>query len=240
MSVVTIQEPQVTFDGRGCGPERRRVLLFDGGNPAVASAAPALTGLGLEVVAAEPRSGSIAPPADTLVAVVVAPAAGDNPETDTLVHHLREVCGLPVLLLAARLQDDVILQETTETNRSGGGLVSLEVALEIRALLRRTPARVLRYGLLEIDTGAREVRVDGQPIDLSRREFDLVAFLASSPGRAFTRRELLDGVWHSSNEWQTPSTVTEHVRRLRRKLQTRPDLPSWVVTVRGTGYCFRA
>jgi DNA-binding response OmpR family regulator len=67
-----------------------------------------------------------------------------------------------------------------------------------------------------------------------------VAFLASSPGRAFTRRELLDGVWHSSNEWQTPSTVTEHVRRLRLKLQTRPDLPAWVVTVRGTGYCFRA
>jgi DNA-binding response OmpR family regulator len=98
---------------------------------------------------------------------------------------------------------------------------------------------VLRYGLLEIDTGGREVRVDRQPVELSRREFDLIAFLASSPGHAFTRRELLDGVWHSSGEWQTPSTVTEHVRRVRLKLQTRPDLPRWLITVRGTGYRFQ-
>ena len=94
--------------------------------------------------------------------------------------------------------------------------------------------------MLEVDTGAREVRVDGQPVELSRREFDLIAFLASSPGQAFTRRELLDGVWHSSGEWQTPSTVTEHVRRIRLKLQTRADVPSWLVTVRGTGYRFQA
>ena len=120
-----------------------------------------------------------------------------------------------------------------------GALAPLELVHEIRAILRRAPARVLRFGLLEIDTGGREVRVDEQPIELSRREFDLIAFLASSPGQAFTRRELLDDVWHSSGEWQSPSTVTEHVRRLRLKLHTRPDLPLWLVTVRGTGYRFQ-
>jgi DNA-binding response OmpR family regulator len=240
MSVSTIQEPQVAFNGSGRGPDRRRVLLFDGGNHAVASAAPALAGLGLDVVVAEPRSAPIAPSADTLVAVVVSRAASDDRETSALIDHLRGVCELPVLLLAPRMQDDVLLQETSEPDRKSGGLVPLEIAHEIRAVLRRAPARVLRYGVLEIDTAAREVRVDGQPVELSRREFDLIAFLASSPGRAFTRRELLDGVWHSSGEWQTPSTVTEHVRRIRLKLQTRPDLPSWVVTVRGTGYRFRA
>ena len=115
----------------------------------------------------------------------------------------------------------------------------LELAQQIRAILRRSPSRVLRFGLLEIDTGSREVRVGGQTIELSRREFDLIAYLASSPGHAFTRRELLQAVWHSSGEWQTPSTVTEHVRRIRIKLQTRPDLPNWLVTVRGTGYRFQ-
>ena len=239
MSIISIQEPQVTFSGSGREPERRRVLLFDGGDHGIASAAPALAGLGLEVVAAEPRSAPIAPSADTLLAVVVSSGADDSRETSALVHHLREACGLPVLLLAPVTQDDVLLQAESEAERRSTGLVPLEVAHEIRAVLRRAPARVLRYGLLEIDTGAREVRVGGQPIALSRREFDLIAFLASSPGQAFTRRELLDGVWHSSGEWQTPSTVTEHVRRIRLKLQTRADVPAWLVTVRGTGYRFQ-
>ena len=144
-----------------------------------------------------------------------------------------------MLLLAPRPQDDVVLQDMSFSNGNSPRLVPLDLAHQIRAILRRAPSRVLRYGLLEIDTGGRELRVDSQPVELSRREFDLIAFLASSPGQAFTRRELLDGVWHSSGEWQTPSTVTEHVRRIRLKLQTRPDLPGWLVTVRGTGYRFQ-
>ena len=121
----------------------------------------------------------------------------------------------------------------------GAGLSPAQIAQPIRSILRRSPSRVLHFGLLEIDAGAREVRVDQQAIELSRREFDLIAFLASSPGQAFTRRELLQTVWHSGGEWQTPSTVTEHVRRIRIKLQTRPDVPQWLVTVRGTGYRFQ-
>jgi DNA-binding response OmpR family regulator len=237
MSIISIEEPHPNGSTRA--PERRRVLLFDSGNRAVTSAAPALSGLGLEVVSAQPRSAPIAPSADTLVAVVVSPESGDTRESGTLVRHLRSVCDLPVLVLAPRVQDDVLLQETPGASGARGVLVPLELAHEIRAVLRRAPSRVLRYGLLEVDIGARDVRVGGQPIELSRREFDLIAFLASSPGQAFTRRELLDGVWHSSGEWQTPSTVTEHVRRIRLKLQTRPDLPAWLVTVRGTGYRFQ-
>jgi DNA-binding response OmpR family regulator len=239
MSIIAIQEPQVA-NGSGRLPERRRVLLFAGKDHAVTTAAPALTGFGLDVDVAEPRATPIAPAADTLVAVVVPPAAGDAREASALVHHLRAVCDLPVLLLALRVEDDVLLQEMPATGAGRGGLVPLELAHQIRAVLRRAPSRVLRYGLLQIDTGAREVRVDNQPIELSRREFDLIAFLASSPGRAFTRRELLDGVWQSSGESQTASTVTEHVRRIRLKLQTRPDVPPWLVTVRGTGYRFQA
>ena len=83
------------------------------------------------------------------------------------------------------------------------------------------------------------MRVGEPAVELSPREFDLMAFLTSSPGQAFSRPELLQAVWHSSGEWQTLSTVTEHIRRIRIKLQTRPDVPQWLVTVRGTGYRFQ-
>jgi DNA-binding response OmpR family regulator len=226
-------------------PGRRRVLLFDGNDQAVATAAPALAGLGIDLVqlsSIDDESASLVASSvpDALAVVVAPPRAREDAATTALVRTLREVNALPVLLLARRMQDDVLLQEmqpgadglTTE-------LVPLELAQQIRAILRRAPTRVLRFGLLEIDTGSREVRVDNQVVELSRREFDLVAFLASSPGRAFTRLELLEGVWHSSGEWQAASTVTEHVRRIRIKLHARPDLPNWLVTVRGTGYRFQ-
>ncbi len=238
MSVISIHDPRPATNGNGHRTALRRcVLLFDGHDRSITSAAPALRGLGVDVVRADAAAPPLAPSPANALAVVVAPPSG-TAETTALVRHLREVGGLPVLFLAPHPQDDVLMQEMTPAF-DAGALAPLELVHEIRAILRRAPARVLRFGLLEIDTGGREVRVDEQPIELSRREFDLIAFLASSPGQAFTRRELLDDVWHSSGEWQSPSTVTEHVRRLRLKLHTRPDLPLWLVTVRGTGYRFQ-
>jgi DNA-binding response OmpR family regulator len=239
MSVISIHEPRPAANGNGrAAAPRRRVLLFDGHDPSVTSAAPALAGLGIDVVRADAAAPPLVPSPENALAVVVSPPAGAH-QTTELVRHLRAVSRLPVLLLAPRRQDDVLLQELPTAVTDANALVPLELVQRIRAILRRAPARVLRFGLLEIDTGGREVRVDEQPVELSRREFDLLAFLASSPGQAFTRRELLDGVWHSSGEWQTPSTVTEHVRRIRLKLQTRPDVPHWLATVRGTGYRFQ-
>jgi len=241
MSVIAIHEPRPATNGNGHRTEqRRRVLLFDGHDRSIAGAAPALRGLGIDVVRADAAAPPHAPsPAHAhALAVVVTPPSGTD-ETADLVRQLREVDKLPVLLLARRPQDDVLIQEMAPAF-DRRALAPVELVQQIRAILRRAPERLLRFGLLEIDTAGREVRVDEQPVELSRREFDLIAFLASSPGRAFTRRELLDGVWHSSGEWQSPSTVTEHVRRLRLKLHTRPDLPPWLVTVRGTGYRFQA
>jgi len=241
MTIRTIAERRRDATVHGApATERRRVLLFDGNDHAISTAAPALAGLGIEVVRADPRSAPIGPSARNALAVVVSSANGDGRETMHLVRHLRDVSALPVLLLATRGQDDVLLQEYQGLGGlTSPSLVSLELVQQIRAVLRRAPARVLRFGLLEIDTGSREVRVGRQDVALSRREFDLIEYLASAPGQVFTRRELLSAVWQSSGEWQTPSTVTEHVRRIRSKLKTRPDIPNWLVTVRGTGYRFQ-
>jgi DNA-binding response OmpR family regulator len=117
-----------------------------------------------------------------------------------------------------------------------------ELTARIYSVLRRSrpaaPARGLVFGALEIDQLARDVHVGGRLIELTAKEFDLLAFLASSPRQVFSRDQLLEHVWSSSSEWQGPATVTEHVRRLRRKVERDPEHPLFVRTVRGAGYRF--
>ena len=80
--------------------------------------------------------------------------------------------------------------------------------------------------------------MNGIAVDLTAREFDLLAFLATNPRQVFSRGQLLEQVWDSSTEWQDPATVTVHVRRLRQKIDVDPQNPRWVTTVWGVGYRF--
>jgi two-component system response regulator ResD len=116
-----------------------------------------------------------------------------------------------------------------------------ELEARVRAVMRRgsaTPTTTLDLGGLVIDHGTRTVTLGGDEITMTRKEFDLLAFLATSPGRVFTREELLERVWGSTSRWQGCSTVTEHVRRVRLKIETDPESPRWITTVRGIGYRF--
>jgi len=117
-----------------------------------------------------------------------------------------------------------------------------ELDARIRAVLRRGQsasgaARIEHDGLV-IDRTAHRVEAGGKEIELTPKEFDLLAFLATAPDQVFTREELLEHVWGSTQEWQDPATVTEHVRRLRLKLESDPARPKWLHTVRGIGYRF--
>jgi DNA-binding response OmpR family regulator len=82
------------------------------------------------------------------------------------------------------------------------------------------------------------VTVDGRLVALTAREFDLLAFLAAAPRQVFSRAELLEQVWDSSADYQDPSTVTVHIRRLRQKIEIDPDQPHHLVNVWGIGYRF--
>ena len=116
-----------------------------------------------------------------------------------------------------------------------------EVAARIASVLRRvqrSSSSALEFDGLAIDVTTREVYVDDQPVTLTAKEFDLLAFLASSPRQVFSRDQLLDRVWQSSSEWQSPDTVTEHVRRLRRRIENEPERPRWIITVWSVGYRF--
>lgn len=119
--------------------------------------------------------------------------------------------------------------------------LSREFAARVRAALRRArfaPDATLLFPGIEIRVGAREVKVDGKPVALTPREFDLLAYLASRAGQVISRRQLLEDVWRSSEGWQDPATVTEHVRRVRRKIEPDPSKPRWIRSVRSAGYSF--
>lgn len=163
-----------------------------------------------------------------------------------LMARLREIHpSLPVIMLtAAGSESDRVL-----------GLVSgaddyvvkpfsgRELAARVLAVTRRhapPEPKVLEVGGLRIDTTARTVTLGGEAIDLTRREFDLLLHLARHPGQTFSRPDLLEAVWASSSEWQSEATVTEHVRRLRHRIELDPASPVSIVTVRGVGYRFEA
>lgn len=122
-----------------------------------------------------------------------------------------------------------------------------EVSARIESVLRRSGANMaqhlidaptMRFGDLQINESTHEVHLDGSVVELTSKEFALLAFLAASPRQVFSREQLLEHVWESSSEWQNDATVTEHIRRLRAKLETDPDHPRWITTVRGVGYRF--
>ncbi|HLI24276.1 MAG TPA: response regulator transcription factor [Acidimicrobiales bacterium] len=118
----------------------------------------------------------------------------------------------------------------------------LELVARAETVLRRSrpgiEVPVNGSGGVAVDERTREAIVDGQRVDLTAREFDLLAFLVRSPRQVFSRSQLLEQVWASRSEWQDEATVTEHVRRIRRKIEPDPDRPRWIVTVRGVGYRF--
>lgn len=124
-----------------------------------------------------------------------------------------------------------------------------ELLARIESVLRRAQPRpdggggvpsetIIRFSGLTIDCARREVELDGESVGLTAREFDLLAFFARSPRQVFTRDQLLRQVWDSSGDWQDDATVTEHVRRVRRKIEADPEQPKRLVTVRGVGYRF--
>ncbi|HJM53203.1 MAG TPA: response regulator transcription factor [Dehalococcoidia bacterium] len=96
---------------------------------------------------------------------------------------------------------------------------------------------ILEFDSLTIDIGKRQVSVDGEQVELRLREFDLLAYLASRPGRPFTRDTLLSDVW-GYDYLGNSRTVDVHIRWLRMKIEREPSHPTRLVTSRGVGYRF--
>lgn len=153
---------------------------------------------------------------------------------------------VPVILLTARVEeaDRVIGLELGADDYISKPFSPRELVARVRTVLRRaqpvaaTSAAIEFDGGLRIDLPAREVFVDGSPISLTAKEYDLLAFLAQAPRQVFSRAQLLHHVWDSSPDFQDPATVTVHVRRLRTKIEANPEQARWITTVWGVGYRF--
>jgi DNA-binding response OmpR family regulator len=162
---------------------------------------------------------------------------------DTLVR-VRRRSGVPVVFVAGEGSGSqaVLALDLGADDFALEPFVSGEVPARIRSVLRRCrrPDRPapLTFERLTVLPAEREVRVDGRLVETTPLEFDLLACLVSSPRRVFSRVQLLEQVWGSSGAWQSPATVTEHIRRLRLKLETDRERPRWLRTVRGVGYRF--
>jgi DNA-binding response OmpR family regulator len=117
-----------------------------------------------------------------------------------------------------------------------------ELRSRIRAVLRRAHGRVvegrLAVGPVTLDRDLRRVTVADSPVKLTFSEFELLACLMGRPGHAFNRQELLRSIWGDS-AYRDPRAIDVHIRHLREKLETRPEEPSLILTVPGTGYRFR-
>jgi DNA-binding response OmpR family regulator len=163
-----------------------------------------------------------------------------------ILRRIRATGDLPVIMLTARAEesDRVAGLELGADDYVVKPFSPRELAARVNGVLRRAAPRApavtgtLTFDGMVIDPRSREVRRDGDLVELTPKEFDVLVHLASSPRQVFSRSDLLKDVWQSSPDWQDPATVTVHVRRIRNKIESDPENPRWITTVWGVGYRF--
>ncbi|ANM30394.1 hypothetical protein ABI59_13655 [Acidobacteria bacterium Mor1] len=151
---------------------------------------------------------------------------------------------VPVLVLTARGEesDKVLGLRTGADDYVTKPFGLLELIARVEALLRRSgdgedaaPAKVFRFGAIEIEPEARTVLRGGMPVELAPKEFDLLLALVHNAGRVRTRQQLLDEVWGYAAD-VVSRTVDTHIGELRRKLEKDPSKPRHILTARKAGY----
>jgi DNA-binding response OmpR family regulator len=228
---------------------RPRILLVEDERSISEPFAKALAREGFEpeVVrsAAEALERSRMAPADLVLLDLMLPD-GDGRDVARV---LRAESDVPIIMVTARGTelDRIVGLELGADDYVVKPFSSGEVIARIRAVLRRTRARArsddaatvpLRIADVEIDLAARRARLGDDELDLSRKEFDLLAELARHAGSVVRREDLMSRVW-DENWFGTTKTLDVHVGWLRRKLADDPSAPRWIHTVRGVGYRFR-
>jgi two-component system response regulator RegX3 len=158
---------------------------------------------------------------------------------------LRAGSRVPIIMLTARGEetDRIVGLELGADDYIVKPFSAREVVARIRAVLRRSgdgPAQVdgpIDIGPLRLDRGRRSATLDGEELDLTRKEFELLELLMSEAGSVITRERLIDEVW-DVNWFGSTKTLDVHVSGLRRKLADSSSSPRFIHTVRGVGFRF--
>ncbi len=162
----------------------------------------------------------------------------------TFLPAFRRESNAPVILLTAKLEeeDKIIGLELGADDYVTKPFAMRELLARVRAQLRRAAqapvsSSILHVGALRLNKETRQVSVGGRPVNLTPTEFDLLAHLMASPGRVFTRAELLDGLGTAA---MVERTVDVHIRNLRAKIERDPAQPEYIETVFSVGYRLNA
>lgn len=159
---------------------------------------------------------------------------------------IREYSTVPIIMLTAKTQDmdKIIGLEYGADDYITKPFNILELKARVKAIFRRIgnsqdskTAAILKVGDVELDYHTRKVHIKGKEIDLTAKEFDLLDIFATSPGRVYSRDNLLDIIWGYDYPGDA-RTVDVHIRRLREKIEPNPAEPTYVLTKWGVGYNF--
>lgn len=166
----------------------------------------------------------------------------DGWEITRLLRSDPTLAGIPILMLTARVEDTdkIVGLELGADDYVTKPFNPRELVARVRAILRRVggaePApRLLRAGAIVLDPHRHEVTLNGQPVDLTPAEFDILRALLEQPDRTLTRSELIERAFGYSYEG-LERTVDSHIKNLRRKLEEDPRQPRYIQTVYGVGY----
>lgn len=163
---------------------------------------------------------------------------------------IREKSSVPIIMLTAREEevDKVLGLELGADDYMTKPFSVRELMARIKANMRRSlppaetkdsdDAEILEVGCFKLDSNRYELYKNGQIVDLTIREFDLVKFLASQPNKIFSRQNLLERVW-DYEYYGDERTVDVTIRRLREKIEDNPSQPLYIITKRGVGYYFQ-
>jgi DNA-binding response OmpR family regulator len=226
-----------------------RILVVDDDQEITKLLEKFLSNEGYQVAVASNGAGALASASANEPELVLLDIVLGSEDGREVLRELRLISDVPVIFLTGR---------GLETERIAGLKLGAddyivkpfslgEVSARIETVLRRSGANTrqhqieapdISYGELQINENTHEVRLAGELLDLTSKEFSLLSFIATTPRQVYTRAQLLEHVWASSSEWQNEATVTEHIRRLRAKIETDADHPKWIKTVRGVGYRF--
>ncbi|MDE1162990.1 MAG: response regulator transcription factor [Acidobacteriaceae bacterium] len=181
------------------------------------------------------------PPSLFLLDIMV--PGGDGLDLCRRLRSNAKLSGVPIIFLTARASenDRVLGLEMGADDYITKPFGTRELLARVKAVLRRferpTAPSLLKFDSIEIDQAAMQLRVNGELLATTATEFRLLDYLARHPGRVFSRDQLLDAVWGDAR-FVTPRSVDVYVRRVREKVETDPENPRYLKTMRGAGYRF--
>lgn len=228
--------------------DRARILVVDDDEQLTALLSVVLEGEGYQVVIARDGATALTHVQGGEFRLVVLDIDLGQDDGRVVLSDIRKLGNFPVIFISGHADpaERILGLRMGADDFLAKPFSPMELAARVASVLRRTQAA----GTLEqaastapsdglvIDERTRDVLVGGVKAELTAKEFDLLAFLARSPRQVFSRSQLLQQVWASQPGWQDEATVTEHVRRIRHKVEPDPEKPRWVTTVRGVGYRF--